>query len=140
LKFLLKANRAITKFTPFLIITLYIAEGLEISRNCVSFVGLVKVKFFHLKKGKSHFSPELNFYFMKRGRHIFCFEAICQRYNTMTALTRLNQSDQFVTDFCTVTEFCTAVIQNFALLFEFNCNEITNHSRVILLCILLAKE
>ena len=63
-----------------------------------------------------------------------------------------HQSDQFVTDFCTVitencnviTENCTVITENCTVITE-NCTAVfgltalksTNHSRVISLCILL---
>jgi hypothetical protein len=76
-------------------------------------------------------------------------QSACDRY-LRTALNWIvdivfHQSDQFVTDFCTViTENCTVitknctVIANFALLlFEINCTEINQSQSSNILCILL---
>jgi hypothetical protein len=115
---------------------------------------LFKVKAFPFKKkDKSHiFQPKSTFTLCSAAPCLFCFEAIRDRY-LRTALNWLvdfiitlffHQSDQFVTDFCTViTENCTVITKNCTVITK-NCTAVwdalksTNHSRVIFLCILLS--
>jgi hypothetical protein len=66
-------------------------------------------------KDKSHiFHANATFTFCSAAPCLFCFEAICDCYFFDLIITMFfHQSDQFVTDFCTViTENCTVITEN----------------------------
>jgi hypothetical protein len=105
---------------------------------------IFKVNAFPFKnKDKSHiFHAKATFTLCSVAPCLFCFEAICDRYffklNCFKLIRWFNhhrmfsrQSDQFVTDFCTViTENCTVITKNCTVITE-NCTVITENCTVI---------